>query len=58
MSVLVLAEHDNESVKPATHSAITAASELDFVVIVGPLPCNGSNDVSAAINQLEFSNFS
>jgi hypothetical protein len=36
----------------------TAASELDFVVIVGPLPCNGSNDVSAAINQLEFSNFS
>ena len=29
MSVLVLAEHDNESVKPATHSAITAASQLD-----------------------------
>ena len=28
MSVLVLAEHDNKSVKPATLNAVAAAAEL------------------------------
>jgi electron transfer flavoprotein alpha subunit len=51
MSVLVLAEHDNESVKPATHSAITAASELDsdVHVLVAGQNCGAAAEAAAKI---------
>jgi electron transfer flavoprotein alpha subunit len=51
MSVLVLAEHDNESVKPATHSAVTAASELDsdVHVLVAGQNCGAAAEAAAKI---------
>jgi electron transfer flavoprotein alpha subunit len=51
MSVLVLAEHDNESVKPATHSAITAASQLDgdVHVLVAGQNCGAAAEAAAKI---------
>jgi electron transfer flavoprotein alpha subunit len=51
MSVLVLAEHDNDSVKPATLSAVTAASQLDSDVhiIVGGQNCGGAAEAAAKI---------
>ena len=51
MSVLVLAEHDNESVKPATHSAVTAASELDsdVHVLVAGHNCGAAAEAAAKI---------
>jgi electron transfer flavoprotein alpha subunit len=51
MSVLVLAEHDNESVKPATHSAVTAATQLDsdVHVLVAGQNCGAAADAAAKI---------
>ncbi len=51
MSVLVLAEHDNDSVRPATLSAVTAASELDsdVHVLVAGHNCGGAADAAAKI---------
>lgn len=51
MSVLVLAEHDNDSIRPATLSAVTAASELDsdVHVLVAGHNCGGAADAAAKI---------
>ena len=51
MSVLVLAEHDNDSVKPATRSAITAASQLDSEVhvLVAGQDCSAAAEAAAKV---------
>jgi electron transfer flavoprotein alpha subunit len=51
MSVLVLAEHDNASVAPATLNAVTAASQIggDVVVLVAGDNCNGAAEAAAKI---------
>ena len=51
MSVLVLAEHDNRSVKPATLSAVTAALKLDadVHVLVAGQDCAAAADAAAKI---------
>jgi len=51
MSVLVLAEHDNDSIRPATLSAVTAAGELDsdVHVLVAGHNCGGAAAAAAKI---------
>ncbi|NQV80662.1 MAG: electron transfer flavoprotein subunit alpha/FixB family protein [Alphaproteobacteria bacterium] len=51
MSVLVLAEHDNNSLKPATHCAVTAASQIDpdVHVLVAGHNCGAAADAAAKI---------
>lgn len=51
MSVLVLAEHDNSSIKRATLSTITAASKLggDIHVLVIGAGCGAAGDAAAKI---------
>ena len=43
MSVLVLAEHDNSELKPATLNAVTAAAQLDsdIHILVAGTDCGG-----------------
>jgi electron transfer flavoprotein alpha subunit len=48
MSVLVIAEHDNSALKPATLSTIAAAAELgDVTVLVTGLNCHSVADAAA-----------
>jgi len=55
MTVLVVAEHDNGSVKPATLNAVAAASELskagagDIHILVAGEGCRGAADAAAKI---------
>jgi len=55
MSILVLAEHDNKSVKPATLNAVAAAAELskagagDVHVLVAGQDCRPAADAAAKI---------
>jgi electron transfer flavoprotein alpha subunit len=51
MSVLVLAEHDNASLKAATLNAITAAAKIggDVEVLVAGQNCNGAVDAAAKV---------
>ncbi len=51
MSVLVLAEHDNDSIKPATLNAVTAAAQLDsdVHVLVAGQNCDGAAAAAAKI---------
>jgi len=51
MSVLVIAEHDNASLKDATLNTVTAASELDgdIHVLVAGAECGGAADAAAKI---------
>jgi electron transfer flavoprotein alpha subunit len=55
MSVLVVAEHDNKSVKPATLNAVAAASELlqagagDIHILVAGQDCRSAADAAAKI---------
>jgi len=51
MSVLVLAEHDNSSLRPATLNTVAAASKIggDVVVLVGGADCAGASRAAAAI---------
>ncbi len=51
MSVLVLAEHDNKSLKPATHCTVTAASQIDpdVHVLVAGHNCGAAADAAAKI---------
>ena len=55
MSILVVAEHDNKSVKPATLNAVAAASELgkagagDIHVLVAGEACRPAADAAAQI---------
>ncbi|MEX0740553.1 MAG: FAD-binding protein [Pseudohongiella sp.] len=52
MSILVIAEHDNAALKPATLNAITAASEIggDITVLVAGAGCDAVAQAAAAIN--------
>ena len=51
MSTLVLAEHDNVSLKAATLSAVTAASQLggDVHVLVAGAKCSAAAEAAAAV---------
>ncbi|WP_419799379.1 MAG: electron transfer flavoprotein subunit alpha/FixB family protein [Terasakiella sp.] len=51
MSVLVIAEHDNASIKDATLSAVTAAKSLgDITVLVAGNGCQAAGDAAAKID--------
>ncbi len=50
MSVLVVADHDNETLKPATHNTVTAAAELgDVVVLVAGEGCRAVAEAAAKV---------
>ena len=51
MSILVLAEHDNNSLKAATLNTIAAASEIggDIVVLVAGQDCGGAAEQAASV---------
>lgn len=51
MSVLVIAEHDNAALKPATLSTVTAAQALgqELVILVAGADCTGAATAAAAI---------
>ncbi len=50
MSVLVIAEHDNAEIKPATLNTITAATELgEVVVLVAGSGCRAAAEAAASI---------
>ncbi|MBM3523855.1 MAG: electron transfer flavoprotein subunit alpha/FixB family protein [Alphaproteobacteria bacterium] len=51
MSVLVLADHDNAGLKPATLNAITAAAKIggDVHVLVAGAGCDGAAQAAAAV---------
>jgi electron transfer flavoprotein alpha subunit len=51
MSILVIAEHDNAELKPATHNTVAAASELggDVHVLVAGSGCGAVSEQAAAI---------
>lgn len=50
MTVLLIAEHDNASLKPATLNAATAAAKLgDFDILVAGAGCAGVADAAAKI---------
>jgi electron transfer flavoprotein alpha subunit len=51
MAILVLAEHDNQTVKPATRNAVTAAAKLgsDITVLVAGQGCQAAADAAAKI---------
>lgn len=52
MSILVIAEHDNAALKPATLNTITAASEIggDITVLVAGSGCDAVAQAAAAIS--------
>jgi electron transfer flavoprotein alpha subunit len=51
MAVLLIAEHDNQTVKPATLNAMTAAQKLgsDVDILVAGEACQGAADAAAKI---------
>ena len=50
MAVLVVAEHDNDAIRPATANAAAAAAELgDVVVLVAGNHCRGAAEQAAAL---------
>jgi electron transfer flavoprotein alpha subunit len=51
MAILVIAEHDNRSVKPATRNAVTAAGKLggDITVLVAGSNCREAAEAAARI---------
>jgi len=50
MSILVIAEHDNASIKDATLNAVTAAAQLgEITVLVAGVACTGAADAAAKI---------
>ncbi len=56
MAILVIAEHDNKTLKPATLNTVTAARQLadagagDITVLVAGSGCAGAGDAAAAID--------
>ena len=52
MSILVIAEHDNSSLKPATKVAISAAIAIggDITVLVAGLGCDGAATAASNVN--------
>lgn len=52
MAILVLAEHDNQTLKPATLSAVGAAAKLgsDVHILVAGHNCSGAADAAAKIS--------
>jgi len=52
MSILVIAEHDNSELKPATYNTVTAATEIggDIEVLVAGTGCQAAADAAAKIS--------
>ena len=52
MSILVIAEHDNEEIKASTNNVVTAATNLegDIHVLVAGSNCSGAKDQAAKIS--------
>ncbi len=52
MAILVLAEHDNQSIKPATLNTVAAAQKIggEIHVLVAGANCQGAADAAAKIN--------
>ena len=51
MNTLVIAEHDNSALKPATHNAVAAAQAIggDIDILVAGADCGAAADAAAAI---------
>ena len=51
MSTLVIAEHDNDGIKPATLNAVAAAVAMgaDIDILVAGADCGGAGDAAAAV---------
>ena len=51
MSLMLIAEHDNASLKPATLHAVTAAKEIggDLVILVAGQNCRPAAEAAAAV---------
>jgi electron transfer flavoprotein alpha subunit len=51
MAILVIAEHDNQTLKPATRNAVTAATKLgsDITVLVAGQGCQAVADAAAKV---------
>ncbi len=50
MAVLVVAEHDNDAIRPATANTVTAAAELgDVVILVAGNQCRAAAEQAAAL---------
>jgi electron transfer flavoprotein alpha subunit len=51
MNTLVIAEHDNSTLKPATHNAVAAAQAIggDIHILVAGADCGAAADAAAAI---------
>jgi electron transfer flavoprotein alpha subunit len=51
MNTLVIAEHDNSTLKPATHNAVAAAQAIggDIDILVAGADCGAAADAAAAI---------
>src|SRR5690606_15339775 len=50
MTVLVLADHDNASIRPATLNTVTAAAKLgEVAVLVAGADCRGAAEAAAKI---------
>jgi electron transfer flavoprotein alpha subunit len=51
MSILIIAEHDNSSLKPATLNSVTAAQEIggDIDILVAGSDCQGAADQAALV---------
>jgi len=51
MNTLVIAEHDNSTLKPATHNAVAAAQAIggDIDILVAGTDCGAAADAAAAI---------
>ena len=52
MSILVIAEHDNEEIKASTNNVVTAATNLegDIHVLVAGSNCSGAKDQATKIS--------
>ena len=52
MSILIIAEHDNSSLKPATLNSVTAAQEIggDIDILVAGSNCQGAADQAAQVS--------
>ena len=52
MTTLLVAEHDNDALKDATHKALTAAAEIggDIHVLVAGKDCGGAADEASKLN--------
>ena len=55
MNTLVIAEHDNNTLKPATHNAVSAAQAIggDIDILVAGVDCGAAAEAAAARKEAE-----